>query len=70
LIIIRIKCAIDRFDHKEGFTKSQKGPRKFSMELGRDNSEGYSQHNQPVREKKRDPNTLHGIEQQERRGRT
>jgi hypothetical protein len=61
---------MDRFDQKEGFIKSQRGPRKLSTKLGRDNSQGYSQHNQHVREKRRDPNTFHRIEQQERRGRT
>jgi hypothetical protein len=42
----------------------------LSTELGRDNSQTYSQHNQPVREKRLDPDIFHGIEKQEKRGKT
>jgi len=42
----------------------------LSTKSGRNNSQRYSQHNQPVKEKRWDPNNFHKIEQQEKRSET
>jgi hypothetical protein len=39
----------DRFDQREGFTKSQRGPMKLSTKSGRNSSQGYFQQNQPTK---------------------
>jgi hypothetical protein len=33
----------DRFDHRKGFTKSQRGPMKLLTKLGKNSSQGYFQ---------------------------
>jgi hypothetical protein len=47
-----------------------RGLRKLSTKLKRDNNQGYSRHNQLVKENRWDPYILHGIEQQEGRSET
>jgi hypothetical protein len=52
----------DRFHQREGFTKSQRGPRKVSMESRRNSNQSYFRHNKLVRKKRWDPHPLDKID--------